>query len=161
MHEASIRRRVKVILEGRERGATLLIVLILIPISMSLFLSILTRMEVALADTQRHQQRVQARLLAESALTLYASSAADGRGDAVSLDGAIESVGRYRLTVTTGGEGRRTVHAEGSAPDKWMKTPRFDFFTEIVAEASEPPSAGEPPSLRILKFTQSVQPHAR
>ena len=47
------------------RGASLAVMLVIVPIVMGVFLLLLTRVDIAVKHTKRHHQRAQARLLAE------------------------------------------------------------------------------------------------
>jgi hypothetical protein len=85
-------------LHRRQRASILAAVLILIPIALVLFVVLFTRIEVSYRETSRHQQRVQARLLAEAALVLAEDKLQHEPNAPHEFEGSIEEVGGvYRL----------------------------------------------------------------
>ena len=77
------------------RGAFLGVCITIFPIVVALFLVALTREDIALRETQRREQRLQARLLAESALVLAQATGQAQAGQP--LSGELEGAGTYRL----------------------------------------------------------------
>jgi hypothetical protein len=90
----------------KRRGTTLVLFTVAIPAAIALFLLVQTRVMIAFAEAQRQQQRVQARLLAESALAVFQTRPAGvgANGDtALPATGAIEGEGVWRLEMDKDG----------------------------------------------------------
>jgi hypothetical protein len=126
-------------------GVYLLFFVVLIPLALLLLIGEATRVEFGLREARRTQARAQARLLAESALALWAAEKpAAGRPVVQDLPG----VGRAELAIKEEAPGGRLLVARGSCVDRQDR-----FVCEIAAQ--EPASSGgERPT--PLAMTQSV-----
>ena len=105
--------------QHRERGTMIVFFSGLIPVIIVAFLALFTRIETTQMETQRNQWRVQARLLAESALARASEASASP------VEGEIDGVGTYRLERSrTEGAGERLT-ATGSVDGRrarWICT---------------------------------------
>jgi hypothetical protein len=80
------------------RGATLAAAVILLPFALFFFLLVMTRIEIANAATKRHERRVQARLLAESAFAEASAQIEAGKFDVLNMpSGIIGASGSYHV----------------------------------------------------------------
>ncbi|MCX7044553.1 MAG: hypothetical protein NTX50_03570 [Candidatus Sumerlaeota bacterium] len=101
---------------ARRRGTALILCLVLIPVSLTLYLTVLSRLDIAYAQTKRDAARMQARLLAESALAAYQTALEDapaGTPPHLPLSGALEGIGAYRVVAL---EGNKPNAESGAAP---------------------------------------------
>lgn len=140
---------------GRRRGMTLLWVTILLPVLALLFMAILSRIEVAMTESQRNQDRAQARLLAESGL-LLAREALREKG-AAALGGAlpagkIEGQGTYQVVAGEAAAGGRRVLARGAVTRHQLR-----FVCEIGAELEATTQTLAAP-LRVNEIRYRVEP---
>jgi hypothetical protein len=119
-----------------QRGMMLVLCVALIPISMMAMLLALTRFEIGLREAQREQGRVQARLLAESALTLW-----QVRGG-TAIQGELEGFGAYEAAIKGG-----TIEASGIVRGNRQQAVCF-----IKAETPQ----GDGP-LRIVGFENRIE----
>lgn len=140
----------------RRRGATLAVVMILIPMAVALYLVVMTRLEGSLRETQREQYRTQAKLLAESTLaTLEGGAQAEllAQLKEKPLERTLKGAGSYRLALlpAQGNPPRQRLKATGVAKGLTAR-----FICEIEAEVA-PPAPGTP-RLRLLGLAYRVEP---
>lgn len=137
------------------RGTLLILYVAMIPISLTLLLMALTRVEIGMAENQRRELRARARLLAESALAEYESGGrALGVGE--TLEGRIEGLGEYRVIVGRDGETEGVLIFRGEAT-LLHKVDGLPFLTarcDILAETPLPDS-GLP--LRLLRVSHQME----
>lgn len=138
----------------RNRGTILTFITCLIPIAMMLTLTTLTRVDISLAETRRHQQRVQARLLAQSALTLYQTSLTGKNIEQLdeTIEGVLEGFGTYHLSVDRGEAGNRSIKAHGAAAGR-----NFQMIHEMDASALQSPDLRKVSTLMIHRSTQRLE----
>ena len=131
------------------RGTTLLVVLILLPLVISLFLVVFTQLDLALRETQRHQSRVQARLLAESALAVLQhrlAAASQGDTPAYELTGSLKDIGDYRIEALEPASSPTRLRAIGEVVD-WNKKAICELELEVTRPVA---SAGGEWQLAVL-----------
>jgi type II secretory pathway component PulK len=103
---------------SRRRGASLIFMLILMPIALMMLVGALTQADIALRETARDQQRVQARLLAESALAL--GSATPDRS--LPLRESLDEIGEMALERMESSEGPPRPLATGRVEHAGTRT---------------------------------------
>ena len=151
-------RRLVLPRHGR-RGTLLAAYVIMIPLVLGLFAAVLTRLETLLADTKRWQMRTQARLLAESALAVYQATQAeapDSASNSPALEGAIDSVGAYRVFEGKANALGRTIRAQGEVVDRRRPRLACRVVSEIEAQVRPPSPEMEIPALRMLGVSYRV-----
>jgi hypothetical protein len=92
------------------RGTIMIVFVFLVPMAVMGVLMALTQLDIAFSETQRHRDRVQARLLAESAWAV-----AGALGSGAPREGIIDGAGTWRIEPAAGGSGlwRFTGEVEG------------------------------------------------
>lgn len=131
----------------KTRGTSMLVPLFLIPASAMLLLLLLTRLDVGYADAQRNQLRVQARLLAESALAVLEQEGLPAATEPITR--TLEGMGSYTIQPEAAPAGdRRVVRLIGEARGRDGR-----FLCEIRAESG--PGRAAP---RLLAITQHIAP---
>jgi len=132
------------------RGTALLVFVVMIPAAMALFLLVLTRVDIATAETKRQQQRVQARLLAESALAVF-QTAPDGAGAkgarSLPMEGAVEGAGVWRVEMDKDG---KTLVARGEVTGGQPGGGEARVASEIRAEIVPAKQGAETAGLRLI-----------
>ena len=124
------------------RGTMLLAFMFLLPMVMGLLLLMLSRLDVNLKLTQRHEGRVQARLLAESALSVYGQSREP-------LQGEIAGVGEYEIrSIDSNGK----IEARGVAWQRYGSGSIYSICT-IRAEISDNPTDAP----RLIAITYNAE----
>ena len=97
---------------SNNRGMTLAVMLIIFPIVIALYLVVFTRLDAMLRETQRHESRTQARLLAETALAQWKDQMSESKSiQETSIAGSIEKVGIYRVRTekSDSGDGKMSL----------------------------------------------------
>ena len=118
------------------RASSLVVFILMIPAAMTLLMLTLTRVELGMAEADRAENRLQARLLAESALALYQADP----GATLPIEGEIAGVGSYEVVEGEGPEGARRLVARGRArgPSRHSDGTYFLFIAEIELELADP-----------------------
>jgi len=133
-----LRKKVRQTISGNDqRGIMLVVCVALVPIALMGLLLALPRFEIRLREAQREQGRVQAKLLAESALTLFQANGG------ATVNGEIEGVGSYEAAMIGG-----TVEASAVVPGNRMQA--------VCSIKAELPQDSRP--LRIVGFENRVEP---
>lgn len=113
--------------QASRRGTILAAAVILIPMALVLYALVLQQLEVSLGEAQRNEARVQARLLAESALSLMQSAPPASLPYERTLEG--QGVFRLEATAPASAGGAQRVRAIGAANGR-----RGRYICEIEAE---------------------------
>lgn len=144
----------------RSRGMLLAAFVISLPAALLLFLLALNWVDIAMREAKRNEQRVQARLLAESALAILNAQhdpvAPGAQPGHLIAEGEITLVGRYRITLGAEDEDGALVLCEGTVVNDDDLRP-YEMKSFIRARISrEAPDAL--PRLEILEITYRVSP---
>ena len=125
----------------RRRGTYLGLCIILLPMAVALFLVVHARLDLALRETQRHQWRVQARLLAESALARQQAA------PTAEAAGALEGVGSYRM---------ENAAREGAPPQAVGQVESHNHRVSATIATRPRPGAGAASAPQPIGVTYSV-----
>lgn len=145
------------------RGSLMLACVALIPFAIFFYLLALTRLEVALGETKRHQQRVQARLLAESALAVARSKRLPDERATLALDGfrgSIAGVGDYVIEKAANTGGATLVFKAKGRAGVRQGSVLLNVHSEIDAALAKPAVSG-PAQFVLYDITYRIDAPAK
>ena len=131
-----------------------------VPIAIGFYLSALTRVDVAMIRTKRHAERVQARLLAESAFALAEARIADGRSvEDLDFQGELEGAGFYRCELA--GEGSAQWLLLSGEVRGLQGTQEYHVIATLEARLRIDPTTQRPLGLIAVSVVYRLEPVAR
>ncbi|MCE5228608.1 hypothetical protein LLG95_03305 [bacterium] len=100
----------------RRRAVSLVFIIVMLPLALVMMTSMFGELQIRQSELKRNEQRVQSRLLAESALALASTLAAPPEKP---ITGVVEGAGTYTVARTNGKDGRPAFELAGyfNAPD--------------------------------------------